>query len=225
MRTYNLLLITFLLFASQVMVGQRYDEFLDAYHFNKDFENPKVKNSNAYDDVQGSPYLNREFTEGLIYLKDTTAVRLPLRYNIYTDEMEYLLNEVVYEVGNPRFINKVLLEGSVFVYLQFVDKGGFFELLEAGKCSLVQKRKVAYQPAEGPKPIQGTITPAKFLKDPDVFYILTTDSQVFRITNMKSVVNALKDHQPEIEAYTREEGIRGTRKDNLLKIAKFYNTL
>jgi len=150
---------------------------------------------------------------------------LPLRYNIYTDEMEYLLNDVVYEVGNPRFINKVLLGGSAFIYLQFVDKGGFFELLEAGKCSLIQKRKVAYQPAEGPKPIQGTITPAKFLKDPDVFYILMTDSQVFRVTNMKSVMDALKDHQAEIEAYNKTEGIRGARKDNLLKIAKYYNTL
>jgi hypothetical protein len=225
MKASNLFLIVLLSISSQMVTAQRYEVFLDAYHFNKNFESPAIKNPNAYDDVQGNPYLNREFNQGVIFLKDTTAVRLPLRYNIYTDKMEYLLNGITYEIGNPRFVKRIELDSSVFLYLPSVRKGGYFELLETGKCTLVQKRLVGYEPAEGPKPIQGTITPARFSRDSDVFYLVTPDSVSVEITNMKSLMTALQDQKPKLEAFAKTEGIRSAKKDNLVKLVEYYNSL
>src|ERR1035437_8003583 len=154
MKTCKVIIITILTMSSQMMFGQKIDGFLDAYHFYNSSQDQPSKNTSEYQAIEGSPYLNSEFIDGVIYLKDTTSYKLPLRYDIYANEMEYQLKGVNYVVGNPKFLKKILLGGSVFIYLPFIQKGGYFELLESGKCFLVQKRSVQFKPAEGPKPIE-----------------------------------------------------------------------
>jgi hypothetical protein len=150
---------------------------------------------------------------------------LPLRYNIYANEMEYQLKGVSYLVGNPQSLNKILLGESVFLYLPFIQNGGYFELLESGKCFLVQKRTVRFKPAEGPKPIEGTISRAKFTREPDIFFIIVNDSKTIEITTMKSVINALQDQKLNIESFIKKEEIKNAKKENLIKIAEYYNSL
>ena len=139
--------------------------------------------------------------------------------------MEYQLKGVNYVVGNPQFLKKILLGGSVFIYLPFIQKGGYFELLESGKCFLVQKRSVQFKPAEGPKPIEGISKPPKFIREPDIFYIGVKDSKTIEIANMKSVINALQDQKLKIESFIKTEKIKRTTRENLIKIAKYYNSL
>jgi hypothetical protein len=210
---------------SLMMCGQRYDPFLDTYHHNKNFLNQPAVNATDYQDIEGSPYLNNDFIDGVIYFKDTSGIKLPLRYNIYANEMEYQLKGVSYLVGNPQSLNKILLGESVFLYLPFIQNGGYFELLESGKCFLVQKRTVRFKPAEGPKPIEGTISRAKFTREPDIFFIIVNDSKTIEITTMKSVINALQDQKLNIESFIKKEEIKNAKKENLIKIAEYYNSL
>ena len=114
-------------------------------------------------------------------MKDTSAIKLPLRYNIYTDEFEYRLNNINYVVGNPGSLNRIVLGGSVFVYLPFIGKGGYFELLAFGKSTLVMRRTVEFKPSEGPKPIEGTIKPARFSRNPDDFVLVLKGTNPSRL--------------------------------------------
>ena len=211
--------------SSQVASGQTIDGFLDAYHFNKNFLNIPSKDPNKYKDIDGNPYLTKEFTNGILYLKDSTAVKLPLRYNIYTNEMEYELDGVTYVVGNPRVLKKIVLGESVFVYLPAGDKGGFFELLVSGKCFLVQKRSVTFHPAEGPKPIVGSSTPARFDREPDTFFIGNGDSKTAETSTLKAMVIAFQDQKSRIGEYIKTEKIKRANRENLIKIVTFYNSL
>ncbi len=211
--------------SSQMMFGQHYHPFLDAYQYYKNNLSLPSENPNEYQNIEGSPYLNSEFIDGVIYFKDTTAFKLPLRYNIFANEMEYQLKGVNYNVGNPQSLKKIVLGESVFIYLPFIHKGGYFELLESGKCFLVQKRSVQFKPAEGPKPIEGISIPAKFIREPDIFYIGVKDLKPIEITNMKSVINALQDQKLKIESFITTEKIKRTTRENLIKIAKYYNGL
>ncbi len=225
MKTCKVIIISILTMSSQMMFGQPYDVFLDKYQYYKNNLSLPAENPNEYQNIEGSPYLKSEFIDGVIYLKDTTAFKLPLRYNIYANEMEYQLKEVIYKVGNPQSLKKIVLGESVFIYLPFLQKGGYFELLESGKCFLVQKRSVKFKPAEGPKPIEVTTTPAKFIREPDVFYIGVKDSKTSEIANMKSVINALQDQKLKIESFIKTEKIKKTTKENLIKIVEYYNSL
>lgn len=208
--------------SSQLLIGQSNDLFLDNYYARKKYYPEKAK---EYKDIAGSPYLNSEFVEGTFYLKDTVAIKLPLRYNIYSDEMEYMLKGINYVVGNPQSLNKIELGGSLFVYLPFVGKGGYFELFELGKCTLVQKKLVEIKPAEGPKPMEPEIKPASFIRKSDIFFLVINDSLAFKIENMKSVKKALQDQKDQIESFIKQEKIKNIKKGNLIKIVKYYNSL
>lgn len=222
MKTCKVIIIAILTMSTQMMFGQETNKFLDYYYFQKKSGSEKTVD---YSGIQGSPYLNIEFTDGVIYLKDTTAVKLPLRYNIYSDEIEYQLDGVNYVVGNTQLINMILLGKSTFVYLPFIKNGGYFEVIEIGKCFLLQKRSVTFKPAEGPKPIEGAVKPAKFIVEPDIFYMVVNDSLTFEIKNMKSVRNALQDQKLKIESFIKQNKIKNIKKENLIKIVKYYNSL
>ena len=221
MRTFKTLVIIILLLSLQKISSQLTDPFLYKYSIYKSYNPEKAK---TYKDIDGSPYLNEEFVEAILYFKDTTSLKIPLRYNIYTECMEYQLNGINYVVTNPQTLNKILLGKSEFVYLPFILNGGYFELLELSKCTLVKKRKINYKPSES-KSYGGIVIPARFSSIPDIYYLVVNDSVAFKIIKLKSVKNALKDKKIEIENFIKTENIKNVKKENLIKIARYYNSL
>ena len=218
---FTYLIILFCL-TSQISIAQ-VDSYADGYFFHRNSLPTKIVIT--YNDIEGSPYLYEEFSDAIIYSRDTQAVKLPLRYNIYTNEMEYQLDGTTYTIGNPFIINKIILGEQVFVYLKFIGKGGYFELLETGKCFLVQKMSIKYNPPEGPKAIQGTNIPPKFTKEPDEYYIILNDSTPIKVENLKSLLNALSDQKTSLENFIEKEKIKNVKRENLIQIIKYYNSL
>jgi hypothetical protein len=218
------LIIQLLIFIliNQVIFSQEYDKFLDAYYFNKLHRTEK---QNSYNNVEGSPYLSDDFSIAEIYLKDTTAFRMPLRYNIYADVMEYKVNDAIYMIDKPHLINKIVINGSNYVFIPFIEKGGYFEILISGRCYLLQRRIVKYKPAEGPKPIEGVSIPAKFVNEKDKFYIIVNSREYYEIINLKTLVTALSDKKESIDQYLKTQKIKNIKKENLIKIAAYYNSL
>jgi len=228
MKKYTVGVIVFFVISSQLLLGQvpfpltqTPNPFPTDYTMDKKYN---VEKTEEYKDIDGTPYLNNEFQSGVFYLKNTKTLELPIRYNIYRDEMEYLLDGVSYVVGSPESLVKVVFAGSEFRYLPTISKGGYFELFESGKCTLFQKRIVEYTPSEGSKPIIGLV-PAKFERNADVFYLVTNQTQSFKILNISSVINALQDQREKIESFIKQEKIKNIKKENLIKIVKYYNSL
>ena len=222
MKTLKFILLLFLFVLSQLVLSQRIDPFLDKYSIYKSFHPEKAT---EYKDVEGTPYLNSEFFVGNFVLSDSSILEIPIRYNVYSDEMQYQVEGVNYIVGNPLAIEKVQIAESVFKYIPFINKGGYFELIESGKCSLVKKRVVKYKPAEGPKAMVGVAVPAEFIKEPAVFYIINNQSQVFKIKNKKSIIEAFQDQKQKIEDFIKTERINNIKKENLIKVVTYYNKL
>ena len=222
MKKFIKCLILLLTLSSQIVLSQPNDPFLESYSVRKKNYPEKAK---EYKDIAGSPYLNSEFVDGSFYLKDTVVIKLPMRYNIYADEMEYKFNGVNYAVGNPLALNKIVIGDSKYLYLPHLQKGGYYELLEFGKCTLIQKKVVEIKPAEGPKPMQPDVVPATFVRKSDVNYFLVNDSNLYRLDNLRAVKNALQDHKTQIDEFLKYENIKRINQENLIKIAKFYNSL
>lgn len=221
MKTIGTVVIIILIITSQKMLGQQVDPFLHKYSIYKSYNPEKAK---EYKDIDGSPYLDKEFVDGTLFFKDTTVVKLPLRYNIYTDQMEYQSKGVNYIVINPHLINKISFGQFEFVYLPFIQNGSYFELFELGKCTVVEKKLIAIKPLEV-KAMGALIVPARFSRKPTIIYMIVNDTDVYRIKNIKSVINALQDQKPKIENFIKKEKIKNINKDNLIKITKHYNSL
>lgn len=237
MKIYKLLLVIILIVPVKIVFGQhtgkgfslpaldwsqRIDPFMEKYLYEK---SARGGSANNYLGIDGNPYENKEFVEGIVAMKDSSAVRLPLRYNVYTDTMEFKVKDVVYSIGNTSKLSQVILGKSIFVNLPFIHKGGFFEVYEPGKCLLAQKRTVKFYKAEEAKPLEGIAKPARFVNESDVFYIVFSQSKVYKITNTKSVLEAFHDQKPKIESFIEQEKIKNLKKENLIKIVKYYNTL
>ena len=222
MKAFKICAIFILILISQNTFSQLTDPFLNSYSIYKSYHPEKAK---EYKDVDGSPYLNEEFADGVIYMHDTVTIKLPLRYNIYTDEMEYQLKGINFVVANPQEVNRIVIGQSVFVYQTFNKKSVYFELFESGKCSLIQKKSVAFKPAEGPKAITGAATPAQFLRKSDSYYLVKDKSQVLRIDNLKTLLIALEDQKDKMESFINQGKIKNIKKENLMKIVKYYNSL
>jgi len=228
MKTKKICILAFVILSSQMIlaqlpfpVTQTPNPFQTDYNFDKKYKSEKTQ---EYKDIEGSPYLNNEFTSGIFYLKDTVGVKFPIRYNLFTDQMEYQSEAVNYVVGSPQSLSKIILAGSEYIYIPYIGKGGYVELFESGKCKLVLKKKVEYIPSVGAKPIVG-LTPAKFEREPDVFYLVTNQNQAVKISNLKSVITTLQDQKTKIENFIHQEKIKNIKKENLIKIVKYYNSL
>ena len=225
MKIRSFLLIIILSLSSQFTFSQLIDpnivssSVIDYY-----YRNSHSKKVADYINIAGNPYMNSEFVEGVLYLKDSTSVTLPLRYNLYTNEMEYQYKGANYAVGNPQTLQKAVIGMSEFVYLPITPGSGYYEIFEFGKCSLIQKKSVTFTPADYGKPIVGSI-PAKFTRNRDVLYLLDSNSPPYQVGNIKSVIDFLQDQGPKIENFIKQEKIKNTKKENLIKIIKYYNSL
>jgi hypothetical protein len=228
MKKYTICVIIFFSVSSQLLLGQMPFSLTQMPNpFPTDYTKDKIYNvekTEEYKDIDGTPYLCIEFQPGVFYLKDSKKIELPIRYNIYRDEMEYLFNGISYVVGSPETLEKVVFAGSEFRYLPTISKGGYFELFESGKCTFVQKKVVEYKPSEGSKPIVGLL-PAKFVRNNDVFYFVINQTKTFKVSSISSVIKALEDQKSQIESYIKQEKIKNIKKENLIKIVKYYNSL
>jgi len=196
-------------------------KFLDEYNFQKSKFGIKSPN---YDEYVGSPYLNKNFELSEIYLKDKTAYKLPLRFNIYKNSMEYKIDNDIFEIANPELINKIVSDSSTFIYITIIGKGGYFDLLVSGKCSLVKRYVIKMNEAQPPKPYQDA-KPAEFSRLTDRFYLVLSNGENKEIKNLKDVLAILADKKALLEAYLKKEKIKNTKEENLVKITDFYNSL
>ena len=102
-------------------------------------------------EINGSPYLNDEFLNGKVYTTSKTQfVDIPLRLNIYNDQVEFRNAEgQVYAIATPEIIELIEFGEYQIEYLSYQNGNkvstGYFLLLEKGEASLYSKLRVTLE--------------------------------------------------------------------------------
>jgi len=100
----------------------------------------------SYREIQGSPYFNEEFSDGRIVTKDDKSVFLKLRYNIYSDEIEFLNNDKIYSIAKPVYIKEFCIGEQKIRFSTYLDgkfvKNGFLLVLTQGDYTLFVKKRI-----------------------------------------------------------------------------------
>lgn len=211
-----------LLISVHILNAQNYEPFLDQYYFNK---NNSISKANSFESISGSPYINDKYIMGILRMRDSSIYKLPLRYNIYADELEYQMDDKNFYVTNKDNIDEVSFDNSIFKYLTVNGKRGYYEQLAVGKCTLLKKHIIHFQAAEGPKPIEGTPRPAQFVNQKSQFFTFTKNNPPVIIKNMKSIVDVLLDKKNQIEDFIKSNNLKKLNEKNLVKIINYYNSL
>jgi len=125
--------LTFSLSAQNMLNGM-----MDNYRFTKMTDGTYTHNNLKISDIQGTPYLDGEFSPGKITTKDGTVyTEIPLRYNAYSDELEFQKDKDAYNIEPKTLIIRAEFGGAIFSCKEYDMLGkiqnGLFEVLQKGK--------------------------------------------------------------------------------------------
>ncbi len=199
---------------------------LDDFRVHQEATNPYA-GILTYSDIKGSPYLFSDYRDADIYMKDGTRYRGKIRYDLYTDEMEYQIKNKTFWLAPRENIKKIILDGRTFLYLKNKknsNKGGYYELLVDGPCQLLAKHLVNFQEAEKAKPYQDP-KPARFEPKKNLFYLKKDPQPLFLVRNKKTLPDYLQDKRSEIVTFIKKNHFSVSREKDLIKIVKYYNSL
>lgn len=181
-----------------------------------------------YSRIEGSPYLSEEFVKGEVIINDSIRYeQIPLRYNIFSDKMEYIdAQERVLEVNTA--INRFAFDfsGHNFKLIQYNDgkgtKRGMLELLVDGETRLYRKYNVVIiggTPAKGYQ----TAKPTRFNRTNDQFLIATEGKIPVLVTNKRNLIKKLEGVNPQIDQYLKNNKVRMSLEQSIIDIVEFAN--
>lgn len=179
--------------------------------------------------IEGTPYLNDQFVEGEIIFGESNRTKVPVRYNIFQDLMEYQQNGKALALDPSKKIKEVKMGDEIFIVdkynLEGKSKVGFLSLLDTGKMTLVSKKIVKYQEPLKNRGLDGGDLPAKFSRSSDAFFYRIGEGELKEVGNLKELIAGLPDKQEEIKQFAKKEKISPKKQEELRKLVRYYNSL
>ena len=201
---------------------------MDLFESNKlqtgDWQNPLTES-----DIEGSPYLNDEFIAGTVFtVMKQQYVDIPLRYNIFNDQIEFKSGDKVQALAAPEIVELVEFGKYQMVYIPFSNlkkiKKGFFIVLEEGKASLYIRSEIEFKKPTEPGAYKEA-EPAKFIKKNDQYYIKIGVEQAKKVGNKKELVDSFPDNKDKIESFIKKNKIKTNKPESLKELVQFYNSI
>ncbi len=201
----------------------------DFYVYNS-YQVNKWKDPVTSAEIQGSPFLNDEFIQGSVYTKQKMKyVDLPLRYNIYNDQIEFKSDKgEIQAIAVPDVVEKIEYGNYILVYLPYavgkkVEKG-FFIVKENGDATLLEKPVVVFEAATEPAAYKEA-EPPKFNRRSDEYYIRVGNEPAQILHSRKDVPKIFPDHSKEVERFIKENKVKPDDPETLSGLVKYYNSL
>jgi hypothetical protein len=178
--------------------------------------------------IKGTPYLKEAYEEGLIVYANNT-IKVPARYNVFKDLMEYQQSGRALVLDPNVSIKKVQLHNATFVVDKYVADGktklGYFALLDSGKVTLYAKKSVSYLAPQKGRALDGGDQPAEFKKIADTFYYKIGNNTLQEVKNVKTMIASFPDKQDELTTFVKKEKISPRNEEELIQLVKYYNSL
>jgi hypothetical protein len=191
----------------------------------------RICNSNFNFEFDGSPYLQDEFIPGAIYYKGQDGfLDVPIRYNIFFDEIEYKEpeKERIYALKPDTLLNRIIILEDTFVVASYqkVDKliRGFFRSHVIGEISLLVKMEIEFREAQSETTHKMGV-PARFMKKPDHYYLKLPAQPARPIKNTRNLISELGSHQEELSGYIKEHKISVKKDKDLAELITYFNSL
>jgi len=203
---------------------------IDFYNSYRHITNDGPSKALLENDIEGSPYLNNEFAEGTVYTNQKIQYNeIPLRYNIYNDELEFRTPDgQVLALTTPEIVEKADFGDYSMSYIPYLFgkkmKRGFFTILEEGAVSLYTRHETIFEQAKEAAAYKEP-EPAKFVKRPDTYYLRNGQEAAVKIENKNDLIEQFPNHKEEIEAFIKKDKTKLGKPDKLIALVKYYNSL
>jgi hypothetical protein len=202
---------------------------IDEFREDKEIEGGFITTKSLkYSEIKGNPYLREEFSDGTIWMSDGSVVEnCSLRYNMFSDLMEYMLEGVVYEVTPKSKVKKAKFDGHTFACFNFSEKRKpgeqYFEILAEGKVTLLKKYSLKFIPPAPASPYSDEQM-AHFGKPEASFYISDNQGDILLVKNEKTLLKILENKKSAMSLYISDNHLSVLAESDLLKIIDHYNS-
>lgn len=221
-----------LLFLSIALSGQDWTVVADDWHFETQMGKEPVSAMDVYSKIQGTPFLEDDFVNGSLITRDSLMYKdVPLRYNIFKDEMEFLVGgeDVPRVIASPRNFLFYYLEDKIFEYLSFRDNSGarqgFFEVMNPGECQVLLRRRTDYAEPEGARGFDPA-KPARFAERRPTYFLRFGRGIPEEIRfRRRSILDAFGEKRSEIANFVSDNNLSYRRADDLIRMAEYYNQI
>ena len=229
MKTFILLIFLSLSLSTFAQSEYQLNQAIDFFRSNK-MVNGEIKNILTEKDIEGSPYLNPEFIKGDVYTSSKVKfVEIPLRYNIYNDEMQFQSPDgKIAAIAAPEIIEKVTFGDYNMEYIPFVNakkiRRGFFIVLVKGNATLYARPNIDYREPVPPGAYKEP-EPARFINQPDSYYIRIGMEAAQKIENKNDLEAVFPDHKKEVADFIKKNKVNQRKADKLKALVEYYNSL
>jgi len=175
----------------------------------------------SYEDIEGNAFLYKDFTTGYIKTTDGKTLKGKLRFNLYTNNVEFLKNEDVYILDyNESFAGIKLGDYSIIKLNTDVANGYFFAYI-IGKYNLISKKSVRFIAEEEPK-VYDTPKPSHFVNRKEKFFLLDSNSNFLEIKNIRKLKRSSNEMKKYINEYNEDNKLRA-EKESLMDFFIWLN--
>lgn len=178
----------------------------------------------SYVEIEGSPYLNEEWSRGTVKSKQNgkTYELAKMRYDTYKDELEYEENQKKYRFGKEitEFStgNGVFRNG--FPPIESQTERQFYHVLYDGNVKLLKRLSARIQTE---KPYNSATTIKRFVKE-DALYLVKNGVITRLKKDKKTLLEALGDKQKELDTFIKDEKLKLSKEEDILRVIEKYDS-
>ncbi len=182
-----------------------------------------------FEEIQGSPYLSESFQPGAIHFRNGQVYSaIPLRFNIYLNEIQYQADEGIYTLTNNQAIDFLVIGRDTLVYERY-DKGEeahfyYFSRLVNGATALLKKMNVELVEAQPAKPMLDPVK-AHFKQLAPSYYVKLKEGVILPVKSIKKLAASFDKHQSAVKDYAKKNRISPHNEQELTNLIHYYNQI
>ncbi len=188
----------------------------------------KINSANGktleYSEIKGSPYTNPEFFSAKIA---ENYEKVNVRYNSYSDQVEYEKEDKVYTLPKETTFSKIEISSSpkqVLVMLNTNDEfsGYFYEIID-NKIGLYKKVKTKFTDTVPAANSYSSEKPASFKTLDPIYYIKTEKGFIKSPKNQKEILAQFPSKKDVLNRFFKENRVKFNNEEDLKKLVNFLN--
>ena len=180
--------------------------------------------------MDGDIYLNNKFSKASVLTPDNKIAFIKARYRVFDDQIEILQKEEELILFKDK-VKAISIDGQVFVPRLEYNKEGesklaWFELLSEGSVNLYQQYSIRIKRSDYNPSLNTGNKNDEMLTEKAFYYSLSTGSKSMKKLKKgrSNILDALKKRKNAVNEFARENSLRWSKQEDLVKLFNFYNS-
>jgi hypothetical protein len=183
--------------------------------------------NNVVKGTEGSPFMG-DWQKADVYFTNGTAIKdLEVRYNVFSNQILYKEKDKIYLIGAPDSILELKFPDKTMIYkeytLQQKTLKSFFEVIQSGKATLLNKYEIEVTPANYNEALMSG-NKNDVLNLVQKLYILKGNT-IVPLKKKATILELLGDKKSEITSFMAKEKLSIKKKKDMATLLAFYNQL